>query len=53
VRHIAMVCRPADAENRRIQAVLEAFHLAVRERYADDPNVRPEKPLTPLTPLNP
>ncbi|MDM0073672.1 LysR family transcriptional regulator [Variovorax sp. J2P1-59] len=33
VRHIAMVCRPADAESRRVQAVLEAFEIAVRRRH--------------------
>jgi DNA-binding transcriptional LysR family regulator len=43
-RHIAMVCRMADAESRRVQAVLEAFHGAVRQRYADEPDVRAEKP---------
>lgn len=33
VRHIAMVCRPADAESRRVQAVREAFMVAVQRRH--------------------
>jgi DNA-binding transcriptional LysR family regulator len=43
-RHIAMVCRMADAESRRVRAVLEAFHGAVRRRYVDEPDVRSENP---------
>lgn len=33
VRHIAMVCRPADADSRRIRALLEAFQEAIRLRH--------------------
>jgi len=33
LRHIAMVCRPADADSRLMQLVLEAFQAAVARRY--------------------
>lgn len=42
LRHVALVCRHADADSRRMQLVLEAFRGAVRRRYADDRHVRPE-----------
>jgi len=35
VRHIALVCRPADADSRLMQTVREAFHGAVRRRYGE------------------
>ncbi|HEY4068782.1 MAG TPA: LysR family transcriptional regulator [Burkholderiaceae bacterium] len=44
VRHVALVCRKADADSRRLQTVLDAFHGAVHARYADAPEVRPAKP---------
>ncbi|VTU32740.1 LysR family transcriptional regulator [Variovorax sp. PBL-E5] len=44
VRHIAMVCRPADAEGRRIQAVLEAFQFAIRRRHGEGAGARHQKP---------
>jgi DNA-binding transcriptional LysR family regulator len=42
VRHIALVCRRADGDSRRMHLLLDAFQKAVRRRYADDPNVRVE-----------
>jgi DNA-binding transcriptional LysR family regulator len=33
IRDLAMVCRPADSESRRIQAVLDAFKVAVGRRH--------------------
>ncbi|XAH21265.1 LysR family transcriptional regulator [Xylophilus sp. GW821-FHT01B05] len=44
VRHIALVCRPADAESRLMQAVLEAFHGAVRRRYGEEAMAGAQKP---------
>lgn len=35
-RQLAMVCRPADADSRLMQVVLEAFQGAARKRYGDD-----------------
>ncbi|QHI96662.1 LysR family transcriptional regulator [Xylophilus rhododendri] len=35
VRHIAFVCRPADADSRLTQAVLEAFQAASQKRYGE------------------
>ncbi|WP_198969973.1 LysR family transcriptional regulator [Xylophilus sp. ASV27] len=44
VRQIALVCRPADAESRLMQAVLEAFHGAVRRRYGEEAMAGAQKP---------
>ncbi|MFN6997311.1 MAG: LysR family transcriptional regulator [Aquincola tertiaricarbonis] len=42
VRHIAMVCRPADADSPRTRVLLEAFRKAAEERYRDNPHTRPQ-----------
>lgn len=42
VRHVAIVCRRADAESRRTQLLVEAFREAVQRRCAGDRYVRPE-----------
>lgn len=44
LRHIALACRPADADSRLMLAVLEAFHAAARKRYGADAAAAPQKP---------